>query len=115
MNPTRDIGYTTIKGAFSLPIGVNFLQRESGALPKFVTISTVCLENGHLEDPLGICEPEHGYETMVFLEDCTFFALHTAKYKTRKAAKAGHETIVQKILSGELPLAIQIGHYHTWD
>jgi hypothetical protein len=92
-------------------MGIRFLSREVGDYPTWAEISTVCLEGGHLEDPLGWCEPEHGYETMVFLDGCWFFSVFTQKYKTRKQAAMGHDSIIGRLLSGTLPLAIPLGYY----
>ena len=114
MNP-RIIAKSKLEGFFGLPIGLRFLQREAGELPKWIEVSTVCLEGGHLEDPLGICEPEHGYETMVFLEDCSFFSVFTAHYETREQAEEGHRSAIEKLIDGELPLAIQLKYYYARD
>lgn len=95
-------------------MGIRFLDREIGKHAKKVVVSTVLLEGAHLRDQLSICSPEHGYETMVFLDGCTFFSLFTAKYKTRTEASRGHASTVRKLRSGKLPLAITIGCYFAW-
>ena len=110
---SRIINRTTVKGIFGLPIGIKFLSHEFGDYPKSVEVSTVCLEGAHLEDPLAICEPQHGYETMVFLEGCTFFSIFTAKYATHEEAANGHDAIVEKLTAGKLSLAIPLGYYRA--
>lgn len=80
----------------------------------FVEVSTVCLKGAHLRDPIGVLSPEYGYETMVFLDGCTFFSLYTAKYKTQQQAARGHNAVVRKLHSHTLPLAIQITYYRTF-
>lgn len=107
----RIVKRSFIRGFFMLPMGLNLYRREAGSGSEFIEVSTVCLENGHLEDPLGICEPEHGYETMVFLDGCSFFSLYTAKYKTRRQALAGHRSAIKQLLAEKLPLAIELNHY----
>lgn len=107
----RVVRKTIVEGVFGLPIGIKFLSREVGDHPRTVTVSTVCLDGGHLEDPLGICDAETGFETMVFLEGCTFFSLFTAKYRTRREAVLGHKAALKKLIAGTLPLAIPIGKY----
>lgn len=111
----RVVSSTTVKGAFALPLGIRFLGHEVCDHPKSVDVSTVCLEGGQLEDPLGILAPEHGYETMVFLEGCSFFSLFTAKYETREQAADGHKEVVAKLLSRELPLSIPLPYYSVWE
>lgn len=84
----RDI----ITGLFVLPLGISFLSRRAEDDPvRKIEVSTVLLDNGHLEDPLGILEPETGYETLIFLGGCCFFSVYTEKYKTYEEAKAGHQ------------------------
>lgn len=112
---TRIVKRTTVKGVFGLPIGIKFLNREVGDMPKSIEVSTVDLEGGHLEDPMGLCAPEHGFETMVFLDGCTFFSIFTATYATRRQARDGHKATVRKILNNKLPLAISIGYYRAWE
>lgn len=114
MNP-RVVATTKVTGLFGLPMGIRFLQREIMDSPKSVLVSTVCLDGGNLEDPLGICEPENGYETMVFLDGCTFFSLFTAKYANRDDAAGGHRSVVERLLAKELPLAIPLGYYSARD
>lgn len=111
MNP-RTVAVTEITGGFSFPIGIKFL--DSIDHRRKVVVSTVCLDGGHLEDPLGWCSPETGFETMVFIDGCTFFSAYTAKYAARAEAKAGHRDIVKKIYSGELTLSIPM-RYWTFD
>ncbi len=113
-NP-RVVAETKVIGVFALPMGIRFLRREIMDSPKSVLVSTVCLEEGHLEDPLGICEPVHGYETMVFLDGCTLFSLFTEKYLNREDAARGHRSIVERLMTKELPLAIPICSYNAWD
>ncbi|GAC1530502.1 MAG: hypothetical protein NVS2B16_37410 [Chloroflexota bacterium] len=104
----RIVKHTTLEGVFAFPIGVTFLNRTSA---KSVEISTVCLEGGHLEDPLGILEPEHGYETMVFPDGSRLLAVASRKYDTREKADEGHDEIVGQILEGKLPLAVPIQYF----
>lgn len=108
----RVIGHTTVCGTFGLPLGIQFLRHEQ-QLCSSVEISTVCLDGAYLSDPLGICDAETGYETMVFLEGCTFFSLFTQSYLDRDAASAGHADVLRRILAGTLPLAIPLTHYHA--
>lgn len=115
MNTSRIVERTKVAGVFAIPLGIAFLNHERGDYPKWVEVSTVCLEGGHLEDPLHMCEPEHGYETMVFLEGCSFFSLFTAKYETRDEAADGHQSTVRRLLSGDLPLAIPLRYYNACD
>lgn len=110
----RIIKQTEVRGCFGLPIGISFLQRGPMEFPKSVTVSTVCLAGAHLEDPLRICSPETGYESMVFLDGCTFFSVFSRSYKTRGKAVAGHRSIVRRLRSGKLPLAISL-NYTTWE
>lgn len=114
INP-RLVAQTKVTGLFGLPMGIRFLQRDIADSPKSVLVSTVLLEDAHLEDPLRMCEPEHGYQTMVFLDGCTFFSVFTEKYEGREEAARGHGSIVERLLTGELPLAIPIGYYNAWD
>jgi hypothetical protein len=106
---------TIVSGCFGLPLGIKFFDRKGIPAPKSVTVSTVCLNGVHMQDPLHICSPETGYETMVFLEDCTFFSLFTVKYDTRRKAVQGHKSTVRKLLARKLPLAIHLEHYYAWD
>lgn len=110
MHP-RQVARTTLEGFFPIPIGIRFLDREVGisGWPKTVVVSTVQVDGGHLEDPLNICDPETGYETMTFLDGCSFFSVHTAKYETREAAAVGHIDIVRRLEAGTLPLSIPVG------
>lgn len=111
-NP-RIVASDSISGAFALPMGLSLFkkhERVSG-----VCVSTVCLEDGHLEGPPGWCAPEHGYETMVFLDGCSLFSVFTAKYETREEAELGHRSVITRLLAGDLPLAIALPVYFAWD
>jgi len=111
----RVIEKTWVRGVFTVPIGIRLLSHEPGHQAKRILVSTVCLEGGHLEDPLRICSPEHGYETMVFLDGCSLFSVFTRKYETRAKAKRGHREVVEKLLAKEIPLSIPLGWYSAWD
>jgi len=112
----RQVRLSEVSGTFGLPIGISALNRswEDGWAKK-VTVSTVCLEGAHAEDPLHICEPEHGYETMVFLEGIESFAVFTAHYRTRQEAVRGHASALRKLLTHNLPLAIPLTHYSAYE
>lgn len=114
MNP-RIVKQTTVKGSFGFPVGIHFLQRESCSFARTVLVSTVLLDDAYLEDTLKICSPEHGYETMVFLDGCTFFSVFTEKYKNRRQALYGHRRVVKKLLLNKLPLAIPLAHYRSFE
>ena len=107
----RRIGEAKVVGCFGLPIGAEFLEKHQ---LQYVMVSTVCLEGMHLEDPLGICSEEHGYETMVFLEGSTLLSVFTEKYQTRGAAFRGHKSVVSRLMRGDLPLSIPI-NYTAWE
>lgn len=108
----RVVEQTTLRGFVMFPIGLRFLSREPGAdaVPS-VLVSTVQLDDAHKEDPLGMVEPETGFETMVFPDGCRFFSLHTVHYKTRRSARQGHAKIVAALLDGSLPLTVRLGYY----
>lgn len=101
-NP-RVVRQSKVRGFFLPPIGVTVCGVPSGEAIGMLDVSTVCLENGHLEDPLRICEPEHGYETAVFMDGCSLFTLFTAHYDNRRQAIAGHRSVVRKIIAGKTP------------
>ena len=103
---------TVVVGTFALPIGLALFDSIDHI--KSVTVSTVCLEGGHLRDPLGICSAEHGYETMVFLAGCKLFGVFTAKYSTESDARKGHRSVIRKLLHRTLPLAIDLLYYANW-
>lgn len=109
---SRTIATSTISGVFSYPLGITFMHREGVDYPRTVVVSTVCLEGAHLEDPLQIVQAESGFETLVFLDGITFFSVFTATYATRDEAQAGHACVVERLLKGELPLAIAL-RYHA--
>lgn len=111
MTNPRIVATTKLAGMFPIPLGLRFLSREVGEWPKSVTVSTVNLEDGHLEDPTGSLDPEHGFETMVFLDGCSFFSVLTRSYKTRGEAEAGHAETVVQILAGEAKLSVQLPNY----
>jgi hypothetical protein len=110
----RIVKVTTIKGIFSYPMGFNFYGRKIGDHPKNVLVSTVQLDGGHLEDALGICEAESGFETAVFLAGYTSTSIYSRHYHSKRAAKVGHDSVVESILSGKLTLAIPV-QYSAWD
>ena len=112
----RIVKQTTIQGVFAYPIGWSFFGKAGcGQYPKDVLVSTVRLDGGHLEDPLGICEEESGFETAVFLSGSAVAgSLHTARYKTKRAASTGHDKIVAGIIAGSLPLTVTLS-YTAWD
>jgi hypothetical protein len=110
----RVVEQSVVKGCFGFPMGIRFLDREIGDYPEKVVVSTVDLEGAHSEDPLGICSPEHGFETAIFLDGCTLVSLFRKGYKTRREAVLGHKSVVRKLLSSKLPLAIEI-RYNAWE
>lgn len=108
----RIIKQTTIKGIFVFPIGWFYSEKRS---VKDILVSTVRLDGGHLEDPLGICETETGFETMVFLEGSAVGGtIYVRQYKTLAKAKKGHDAIVAGIMDGSLPLAVPL-NYSAWE
>lgn len=109
MNP-RTVAVTEVAGFFGYPMGVTIFRREPGDYPRKVSVSTVCLEGGHLEDPLGWCEPESGYETMVFLDGSSFLPVYQQKFDSREAAAIGHQEVIAKLLDGSLPLALKLNY-----
>lgn len=106
---------STVSGYFGLPVGIQFLSRDHGRFPDKVVISTVQLDGAFKEDPLKLCSPETGYETMVFLDGCTFFSIYTAKYATEVDANLGHDSVIERLMDGTLPLAIPVRHYHAFE
>lgn len=115
MQHPRIVKVTEVSGTFGLPIGITFMDRPTFPMPHKVIVSTVLLDGAHNEDPLKICSLETGYETMVFLDGCTFFSLYTAKYNTRREALRGHGATVRGILKQKVPLAVPLGHYYAWE
>lgn len=112
MRNPRQVKFSTIKGFFPIPMGLSLFRRELGDYPRVVKVSTVCLEGGHLEAPIrGMLDAEHGYETMVFFEGCSFFGVYQQHYEIRTEALRGHKAVVRKLLTGKLPLAIPLVHY----
>lgn len=88
----RLVASDIVSGRFRLPLGLRLFQREA-------------------QDPLGIVDPETGYETMVFFEGCSFFSLHTRHYETLDEAKEGHKHVMSAIRAKTLPMAIVIDNY----
>ena len=114
-NYNRIVKQTRIKGVFSVPMFVHITGQPDNGHFKIVEVSTVSLDNAHLESPIaGMMGPEHGYETMVFLGGGGT-NVYCRKYKTKRAARTGHDKIVTKLLAGKLPLSIQLGWYSAWD
>lgn len=108
----RVIKTSVVTGKFAFPIGIKMLDTIE---PRgTVTVSTVCLEEAHFEDPLDIVSVEHGYETMVFIDGCTLFSVFTESYQTKKEAEAGHDITVKRLYERTLPLAISL-YYFAWD
>jgi hypothetical protein len=107
----RVVKITLLGGFIGLPMGLALFDKRASEL-KILEVSTVNLEGGHLESPLlNMLEPEHGYETSVFIESCRFFSIFDQKYDTLEEAKEGHDKIVAKLNEGTLPLMIYIKQY----
>lgn len=116
LNNPRLVRFSKVRGVFTVPMGLNLFGRDPGHLIKAVEVSTVCLEGGHKEAPVaGMLDPEHGFETMVFFEECSFFGVYQEHYETRAQAVRGHKAVVKKLLSGKLPLTIKLGYYNAWE
>lgn len=107
----RQIAHDRVAGGFMLPPGLRLFDHPPHEPEPAVLVSTVMLDGGHLEDPLGIVEPETGFETMVFIEGCRFFSLYTEHYKTRAAAKRGHSRVLERLRAKTLPLSISVPNY----
>lgn len=108
----RCVNADELNGCISFPIGLAFL--DSITPRKKLVVSTVALDGVHLEDPLGWCEPETGFETMVFVDGCTFFSVFTQRYKNREDAAAGHADILARLTAGTLQLAAPV-RYTLWE
>lgn len=92
------------------PMGVDVCDVAKGDSAKTVLVSTIRMDGAHLEDPLGICGPEYGYETMVFLNGSSLLSVYAQQYKTRQEAQRGHEAAVEQLMARVLPLSLPI-HY----
>jgi hypothetical protein len=102
------IGWDKIDGGFHLPIGVSFLDKYQLS---FAVVSTVCLDGAHLRDPLQICEPETGFETMVFLNGSTLMSVYTRRYATIQEAQRGHNETVSGLRDKSIMLSIPINYW----
>lgn len=112
MNHPRQVAHTEVKGWFMLPMGVHIFQRPPDQHPEKVVVSTVCLDGGHLEDPLHWLEPEHGFETMVFLDGSSMLPVYVEHYETRAQAVRGHKSVLKRLRDKTLPLAFKLAHYY---
>jgi hypothetical protein len=98
----RIINITKIRGHFLAPM---MWRHASEKLPNFLTVSTVCLEGAHREDPLHILSPEKGFETMVFMGDERMTSMYECHYKTRSEAFRGHRKVCSAIMKGKLRIS----------
>jgi hypothetical protein len=113
MEHPRIVASNKVKGGFFLPLGLRLFDRPRAEPNPEVLVSTVLLDGAHLEDSLGIVDAETGYETMVFIEGCSFFSLYTQHYETRADAEAGHHSVLTRLRDKTLPLTIVMDNYYV--
>jgi hypothetical protein len=112
----RQIGWDRVEGGFYLPMGLRLFQNDPYEPRPALIVSTVRLDGAHLEAIRpGMIEPETGFETMVFFEECRFFDLYAEHYETREQAATGHADVVKRLREKSLPLTIKITNFWILD
>jgi hypothetical protein len=112
MKHQRQIGWDRLEGGFMLPMGLRLFEHTPYEPEPAVIVSTVRLDGAHLESSIpGMVDAETGYETMVFFEATSFFGIYEQHYKSKRAAIAGHASVVRRLKEKTLPLAIKVNNY----